>query len=182
MPSAPIVLGNYQGERAIIDQAGSNGTGLVLPPSSTFVWVWGLEFTNSDPTRITTVEGVRPPIARGDGQTLIGTYGSNYKVINCIFHDAYDQLILRKRVPIVSTKMGGLKPGETKSFRLAFDEIPDSWLVRALAFLDPDTGFAPPGRTKDSHLRWKDLARSLGAARPGFRSARLPRRNSENSA
>jgi hypothetical protein len=47
--------------------------------------------------------------------------------IYCVFYDAYGQLVLRKRVPIVSTRMGGLKPGETKSFRLPFDELPDSW-------------------------------------------------------
>jgi hypothetical protein len=47
--------------------------------------------------------------------------------IYCIFSDTYWQLVLRKRVPIVSTRMGGLKPGETKSFRLPFDELPDSW-------------------------------------------------------
>jgi hypothetical protein len=47
--------------------------------------------------------------------------------IFCIFRDPYGQLVLRKRVPIVSARMGGLKPGETKSFRLPFDEIPDSW-------------------------------------------------------
>jgi hypothetical protein len=47
--------------------------------------------------------------------------------INCIFSDAYGQMVLRERVPIVSKKMGGLAPGETKSFRLAFDTIPESW-------------------------------------------------------
>jgi hypothetical protein len=47
--------------------------------------------------------------------------------IYCIFYDSYGQLVLRSRVPIVSPRMGGLKPGETKSFRLPFDEIPDSW-------------------------------------------------------
>lgn len=47
--------------------------------------------------------------------------------IYCIFHDVYGQLVLRKRVPIVSPRMGGLKPGETKPFRLPFDELPDSW-------------------------------------------------------
>lgn len=47
--------------------------------------------------------------------------------INCVFQDYYDQMNLRQRVPIVSPKMGGLKPGETKSFRLPFDNIPDSW-------------------------------------------------------
>ncbi len=47
--------------------------------------------------------------------------------IYCVFADSYNQLVLRKRVPIVSQKMGGLKPGETKSFRLPFDELPESW-------------------------------------------------------
>ena len=45
----------------------------------------------------------------------------------CVFQDGYDQTTLRQRVPIVSPKMGGLKPGETKSFRLPFDNLPDSW-------------------------------------------------------
>ena len=45
----------------------------------------------------------------------------------CIFRDSYGQLVLRKRIPIVSPKTGGLKPGESKPFRLPFDEIPDSW-------------------------------------------------------
>jgi hypothetical protein len=44
-----------------------------------------------------------------------------------VFYDGYGQMVLRKRVPIVSTRMGGLKPGEVKSFRLPFDEIPSSW-------------------------------------------------------
>lgn len=47
--------------------------------------------------------------------------------IYCVFKDAYGQMVYRPRVPIVSARMGGLKPGETKSFRLPFDEIPDSW-------------------------------------------------------
>jgi hypothetical protein len=47
--------------------------------------------------------------------------------IYCVFHDSYGQIVLRKRVPIVSPRMGGLKPSDAKSFRLPFDEIPDSW-------------------------------------------------------
>ncbi len=47
--------------------------------------------------------------------------------IYCVFYDPYGQLVLRQRVPIVSARMGGLKPGETKSFRLPFDAIPASW-------------------------------------------------------
>ncbi len=47
--------------------------------------------------------------------------------IYCVFNDYYGQTTLRQRVPIVSPKMGGLKPGETKSFRLPFDNLPESW-------------------------------------------------------
>jgi len=47
--------------------------------------------------------------------------------INCVFYDPYNQVVLRRRVPIVSEKIGGLAPGELKNFRLAFDDIPDSW-------------------------------------------------------
>jgi hypothetical protein len=47
--------------------------------------------------------------------------------IYCVFSDPYGQLVLRKRLQIVSSKMGGLKPGETKSFRLPFDDLPASW-------------------------------------------------------
>jgi hypothetical protein len=47
--------------------------------------------------------------------------------INCVFYDPDGQVVLRERVPIVSQKIGGLAPGEIKTFRLAFDNIPDSW-------------------------------------------------------
>lgn len=47
--------------------------------------------------------------------------------INCVFTDPYGQVLLRERVPIVSKKMGKLAPGETKSFRLAFDNVPEGW-------------------------------------------------------
>jgi len=47
--------------------------------------------------------------------------------INCVFADPYGQVILRERVPIVSLKLGGLAPGDVKPFRLAFDNIPESW-------------------------------------------------------
>jgi len=50
--------------------------------------------------------------------------------INCVFYDPYGQVVLRKRVPIVTEKMGGLAPGEIKNFRLPFDEIPEDWNQR----------------------------------------------------
>ncbi len=44
--------------------------------------------------------------------------------IVCVFYDAYGQVVLRERVPIVK---GALQPGATRAFRLAFDTIPASW-------------------------------------------------------
>jgi hypothetical protein len=47
--------------------------------------------------------------------------------LNCVFYDAYGLVVLRERVPIVSSKIGSLAPGETKPFRLPFDNIPEAW-------------------------------------------------------
>ena len=47
--------------------------------------------------------------------------------INCVFYDPYGQLVLRERVAVVGRRTGLLAPGDKKSFRLAFDNIPDSW-------------------------------------------------------
>ena len=47
--------------------------------------------------------------------------------IFCVFYDAYGQVFLRERVAIVSRKMQKLAPGESKPFRLAFDNVPESW-------------------------------------------------------
>src|SRR3954452_15789887 len=44
--------------------------------------------------------------------------------LNCVFVDPYGQVVLRERVPIVRTS---IRPGETRSFRLPFEGIPDSW-------------------------------------------------------
>lgn len=48
--------------------------------------------------------------------------------INCIFYDPYGQVVLRERLPIVRSKAGGpLPPGQTRAFRLPFDNLPGSW-------------------------------------------------------
>jgi len=56
------------------------------------------------------------------GDRVLGTV-----TIVCIFYDPYGHAILRERVAIVSRKMGKLAPGESKPFRLAFDNVPDGW-------------------------------------------------------
>ena len=47
--------------------------------------------------------------------------------IRCVFYDAYGQVVLRERVPIVSPKIGAVAPEQIKPFRLPFDNVPESW-------------------------------------------------------
>jgi hypothetical protein len=58
--------------------------------------------------------------------TNVGPRAVKVVEINCVFRDAYGQVVLRERVAIVG-RAGPLTPGDTKSFRLAFDTIPESW-------------------------------------------------------
>jgi hypothetical protein len=45
----------------------------------------------------------------------------------CVFKNYAGQEIARERAMVVGGRGGPLAPGETKSFRLPFDTIPDSW-------------------------------------------------------
>jgi hypothetical protein len=56
-----------------------------------------------------------------------GNRGLDTVELYCVFYDPYGQVVLRQRVPIVQERAGGLKPGETKTFRLPFDDLPESW-------------------------------------------------------
>ena len=56
-----------------------------------------------------------------------GDRGLDIVEVTCIFRDYSNQVLSRERVPIVGQKMGGLKPGETKTFRLPFDNVPEGW-------------------------------------------------------
>lgn len=47
--------------------------------------------------------------------------------IDCIFYDAYGQMALRERVAIVKPAAAPFRPGDTRNYRLAFDDIPSAW-------------------------------------------------------
>jgi hypothetical protein len=64
---------------------------------------------------ITEIEG---KIANSGGRTV------QHADVYCVFYNSYGEVILRERVPIVAN---GLKPGETRTFRLPFDDIPGGW-------------------------------------------------------
>jgi len=56
--------------------------------------------------------------------TNSGTRTVQHADVYCVFYNSYGELILRERVPIVVTD---LKPGQTRAFRLPFDDIPGGW-------------------------------------------------------
>lgn len=74
---SPIIIRNYNNERAIIDVA--NETNDVLQVDGSGVWIWGLEITNSNTNRYAV---------RGGGVGFnSSTPGASNKLINCIVHD-----------------------------------------------------------------------------------------------
>jgi hypothetical protein len=64
---------------------------------------------------VTEIEG---KITNSGGRTV------QHADVYCVFYNSYGEVILRERVPIVVTD---LKPGETRAFRLPFDDIPGGW-------------------------------------------------------
>jgi hypothetical protein len=56
--------------------------------------------------------------------TNAGDRTVEYAEVACVFYDTIGQVVLRERAAIVRRP---LKPGETRPFRLPFDDIPQSW-------------------------------------------------------
>ena len=65
-----------------------------------------------------TVTEIEGKIANSGSRTVA------HADLYCVFYNSYGEVILRERVPIVVT---GLRPGETRAFRLPFDDIPSGW-------------------------------------------------------
>jgi hypothetical protein len=47
--------------------------------------------------------------------------------VTCVFHDYYGKELQRERVAIIGQRTGPLATGATKPFRLAFDDLAESW-------------------------------------------------------
>jgi hypothetical protein len=47
--------------------------------------------------------------------------------VTCVFRDYYGKELKRERVAIVGQTTGPLAPGVSKPFRLAFDDLADTW-------------------------------------------------------
>ncbi len=82
--ASPIIVRNYNGERATLDGRGTENT---LYIGGSYTWYWGLEImdsnTNRTPSGCTATIGYSPhPSAWG-----VATYGPNNKFINMVAHD-----------------------------------------------------------------------------------------------
>ena len=79
----------------------------------------------SDVTMKATESYVKQMVTEIEGRiTNAGTRPVKQVDVFCIFYNAYGEIVLRRRVPIV---MSLVKPGESRSFRLPFDDLPESW-------------------------------------------------------
>jgi hypothetical protein len=64
---------------------------------------------------------------------ILGDIGNNgtrtikLAEVTCIFRDYSGQEIARERATVIGGRPGPLPPGQTRSFRLPFDTIPQSW-------------------------------------------------------
>src|SRR5580704_10013194 len=65
-----------------------------------------------------TVTEIEGKIANTGARTV------SHADVYCVFYNSYSEVILRERVPIVVTN---LRPGEKRTFRLPFDDIPGGW-------------------------------------------------------
>lgn len=65
-----------------------------------------------------TVTEIEGKIANAGSRTV------QHADVYCVFYNSYGEVILRERVAIVVAE---LKPGQTRAFRLPFDDIPGGW-------------------------------------------------------
>ena len=79
----------------------------------------------SDVTMKATESYVKQMVTEIEGKvTNAGARAVKQVDVYCIFYNVYGEVVLRRRVPIV---MNLVKPGDSRSFRMPFDDIPESW-------------------------------------------------------
>ncbi len=65
-------------------------------------------------------------------------------LVNCVFRGYDGREILREMVSVASTAGGPLAPQATRSFRLAFDAIPNTWNHQMPDFVIAQISFVSP--------------------------------------
>lgn len=79
----------------------------------------------SEVTMKATESYVKQTVTEIEGKiTNAGSRTVKVADVYCIFYNSYGEVVIRERVAIVTRPM---KPGETRPFRLPFDDIPSGW-------------------------------------------------------
>jgi hypothetical protein len=79
----------------------------------------------SDVTMKATESYVKQTVTEIEGKiTNTGNRTVKQAELYCVFYNVYGEVVIRERVSIIN---GVLKPGETRQFRLPFDDIPAGW-------------------------------------------------------
>jgi hypothetical protein len=101
------------------------GTVSSAPPLTPDAKAYVRNLQLTDVTMKATESYVKQMVTEIEGKITNGGARAIKEVdVYCIFYNRYGEVVLRKRVPIVSSVV---KPGDSRSFRLPFDEIPESW-------------------------------------------------------
>jgi hypothetical protein len=62
-------------------------------------------------------------------------------VVTCVFYNSYGEVVLRERASILKASGAPAKPGDTRHYRLAFDDIPAGWNNRLPQLVIAQIGF-----------------------------------------
>ncbi len=89
--AAPIVVRAYPGERVVIDQNIGTSHARKWTVRGSYTWYWGIEVTDSHPTRTTTQNGSDPTTVPREAATVYAL-GDHLKFINMTLHDLGDGL------------------------------------------------------------------------------------------
>jgi len=96
-----------------------------LPPLTADAKAYVRSLQLSEVTMKATESYVQQTVTEVEGKiTNTGNRTVKKAELYCVFYNSYGEVILREKVPIVSSV---LKPGEMRPFRLPFDDIPFSW-------------------------------------------------------
>jgi hypothetical protein len=118
---ALLLLGGVAAWFVLRTSASSNSPAHLTPEAKAYVRNLKL----SEVSMKATESYVGQTVTEIEGKiTNVGDRNIRHADVYCIFYNSYGEVVIRERVPIVTTP---LKPGETRAFRLPFDDIPGGW-------------------------------------------------------
>jgi len=96
-----------------------------LPPLAPEAKAYVRNLALSDVTLKATESYVKQMVTEIEGKVANnGDRTVTQAEVYCVFYNSYGEVVRRERAVVIKAP---LKPGETRAFRLPFDDIPQSW-------------------------------------------------------